>query len=308
MSRSSKKGPFVEERLLGRIEAMNDAGKKQMIRTWSRSSTVFPDMVGHTIAVHDGRKHVPVFISEQMVGHKLGEFAPTRHFRGHAGDSKTQVKTVTQPSRPYVGATAKYVQCPPRKARLVADHIRGRSVPEARTILAFTQRAAAHDIEKVLRSAVANAESNPNLRWDGDELVVAAVYVDEGPTLKRWQHRARGRVSRILKRTCHITIKLELPESPLRRGKASASADAPKRRRRGGGAAAAGARRRGRRRRQWPNGSESSSRRPARRRHPRLEVELDGSATRSSRAPCSRTSRSASTSSRSSRTRACRTS
>jgi small subunit ribosomal protein S19 len=92
VSRSSRKGPFVEQRLLDRITAMNDNGKKQMIRTWSRSSTVFPEMVGHTIAVHDGRKHVPVFISEQMVGHKLGEFAPTRHFRGHAGDSKTQVR------------------------------------------------------------------------------------------------------------------------------------------------------------------------------------------------------------------------
>ena len=92
MSRSSKKGPFVEERLMSRITAMNDAARKQMIRTWSRSSTIFPEMVGHTIAVHDGRKHVPVFISEQMVGHKLGEFAPTRHFRGHAGDSRTQVK------------------------------------------------------------------------------------------------------------------------------------------------------------------------------------------------------------------------
>jgi len=77
---------------MSRITAMNDSGRKQMIRTWSRTSTVFPDMVGHTIAVHDGRKHVPVFISEQMVGHKLGEFAPTRHFRGHAGDSKTHVK------------------------------------------------------------------------------------------------------------------------------------------------------------------------------------------------------------------------
>ena len=82
----------MEQRLLDRITAMNDGGRKQMIRTWSRASTVFPEMVGHTIAVHDGRKHVPVFISEQMVGHKLGEFAPTRHFRGHAGDSRTQVK------------------------------------------------------------------------------------------------------------------------------------------------------------------------------------------------------------------------
>ena len=83
MSRSSKKGPFVEDRLMKRIEAMNTANAKRMIRTWSRSSTIFPDMVGHTIAVHDGRKHVPVFVTEQMVGHKLGEFAPTRYFRGH---------------------------------------------------------------------------------------------------------------------------------------------------------------------------------------------------------------------------------
>jgi small subunit ribosomal protein S19 len=92
VSRSSKKGPFVEERLLARIEAMNTSGSKQMIRTWSRSSTIFPEMIGHTIAVHDGRKHVPVFISDQMVGHKLGEFAPTRIFRGHAGDRQAQVK------------------------------------------------------------------------------------------------------------------------------------------------------------------------------------------------------------------------
>jgi small subunit ribosomal protein S19 len=92
MSRSSKKGPFVEDRLLSRVEAMNAAGEKRMIRTWSRASTIFPVMVGHTIAVHDGRKHVPVFVSEQMVGHKLGEFAPTRTFRSHAGDRQAQVK------------------------------------------------------------------------------------------------------------------------------------------------------------------------------------------------------------------------
>ncbi len=88
MSRSSKKGPFVEERLLARIEAMNASGDKRMVRTWSRTSTIFPEMVGHTIAVHDGRKHVPVFVSESMVGHKLVEFAPTRLFRGHAGTGK----------------------------------------------------------------------------------------------------------------------------------------------------------------------------------------------------------------------------
>ena len=88
MSRSSKKGPYVEDRLMSRIEAMNSSGTKQMIRTWSRASTIFPEMVGHTIAVHDGRRNVPVFISESMVGHKLGEFAPTRLYRGHAGTAK----------------------------------------------------------------------------------------------------------------------------------------------------------------------------------------------------------------------------
>ena len=92
MGRSAKKGPFVDERLMSRIQKLNDAGEKKVLRTWSRSSTIFPEFVGHTIAVHDGRKHVPVFVSESMVGHKLGEFAPTRTFRGHAGDRTTQVK------------------------------------------------------------------------------------------------------------------------------------------------------------------------------------------------------------------------
>ena len=86
MSRSLKKGPFVEPRLLDRIEKMNAVGEKNVVKTWSRSSTIFPEMVGHTIAVHDGRKHVPVYVTESMVGHKLGEFAPTRTFKGHSAD------------------------------------------------------------------------------------------------------------------------------------------------------------------------------------------------------------------------------
>ncbi|MEA4901697.1 30S ribosomal protein S19 [Desulfitobacterium sp.] len=89
MSRSLKKGPYVEERLLARVEGMNTAGEKRVLKTWSRSSTIFPQMVGHTIAVHDGRKHVPIYITEDMVGHKLGEFAPTRTYKGHAGSEKT---------------------------------------------------------------------------------------------------------------------------------------------------------------------------------------------------------------------------
>ena len=123
---------------------------------------------------------------------------------------------VAQDDRMRVRAQAKWVRTSARKARVVLDHIRGRSVPEARTILAFTPRAAATDIEKVLRSAVANAEANHGL--DGDDLVVEAAYADEGPTLKRWKPRARGRVNRIRKRTCHVTLVLaEVPEQNTRR-------------------------------------------------------------------------------------------
>ena len=88
MSRSVKKGPFVQEKLLEKIEALNAANDKKVVRTWSRSSTILPAFVGHTIAVHDGRKHVPVYVTEDMVGHKLGEFAPTRTFKGHAGEER----------------------------------------------------------------------------------------------------------------------------------------------------------------------------------------------------------------------------
>lgn len=90
MGRSIKKGPFVQPVLLKRVQEMNAAGEKKILKTWSRSSTIFPDFVGHTFAVHDGRKHVPVYVTEDMVGHKLGEFAPTRTFKGHAGSKTTK--------------------------------------------------------------------------------------------------------------------------------------------------------------------------------------------------------------------------
>ncbi len=128
-----------------------------------------------------------------------------------------------------VRAQAKWVHSSARKARLVTDLIRGRSVPEARTILAFSQRAVAKDIDKVLRSAVANAESRPDLHWNGDDLVIQTAYADEGPTLKRWRARARGRVNRINKRTCHIT--LVLAPNP-RAAQAPAQAEAKPRRQR----------------------------------------------------------------------------
>ena len=128
--------------------------------------------------------------------------------------------------RQEVKAVAKWVRMSPRKARLVIEHIRGRSVPEARTVLAFTQRAAAREIEKVLSSAVANAEANHDL--DGDELVVSAAYVDEGPAMKRWRPRARGRAARIRKPTCHITVKLATVErAPEPAPKAEPKAEEP---------------------------------------------------------------------------------
>jgi large subunit ribosomal protein L22 len=128
---------------------------------------------------------------------------------------------------PEVRAQAKWVRMSPRKARLVVDHIRGRSVPEARTVLAFTQRAAAREVEKVLRSAIANAEANHGLV--GDELIVSSAVVDDGPTMKRWRARARGRVARIRKPTCHITIKLQAVEAPqVRRAEPEPAAEEEK--------------------------------------------------------------------------------
>jgi large subunit ribosomal protein L22 len=132
---------------------------------------------------------------------------------------------VSSVETPEVRAIAKWVHMSPRKARLVARHISGRSVPEARTVLAFTQRAAAREIEKVLRSAVANAEANHGL--NGDNLVVSAAYVDEGPVMKRWRARARGRVARIKKPTCHITVKLTPAEGAITHTHAPTAAAVP---------------------------------------------------------------------------------
>jgi small subunit ribosomal protein S19 len=103
MSRSTKKGPFISDSLRAKVEKMNQAKDKKVIKTWARASVIFPDMVGHTIAVHDGKKHIPVFISENMVGHRLGEFAPTRHFRGHG----THVEKTTGPGAPAAAPAGK---------------------------------------------------------------------------------------------------------------------------------------------------------------------------------------------------------
>ena len=173
MPRSLKKGPFVDDHLLKKVDVQNDKGTKNVIKTWSRRSMIVPDMLGHTIAVHDGRKHVPVFVTESMVGHKLGEFAPTRTFRGHEKDdrkappslggrdcgrlrrrpSKVTAMEARAPARGYVRVT-------PMKARRVVDLVRGLHADGGAAILRFAPQAASEPVDKVLDSAIANAEHN----------------------------------------------------------------------------------------------------------------------------------------------------
>ena len=137
MSRSLKKGPFIEPKLLKKIEAMNTRGEKKVVRTWSRASTIFPQMVGHTIAVHDGRRHVPIYITENMVGHRLGEFAPTRHFRGHVAEKSSCSEGKVSHGHD-IRAHASFVSMSAQKARLVVDMVRGKPAVEALNLLQFT--------------------------------------------------------------------------------------------------------------------------------------------------------------------------
>jgi len=160
--RSLKKGPFIDHHLITKVNKAVETKDRKPIKTWSRRSTVFPEMVGLTIAVHNGRQHIPVLVNENMVGHKLGEFALTRTFRGHL------------------------------------------PVDKALDALNFGVTKSSDLMKKVLESAIANAEHNEGA--DIDELHVAKVFVDEGPTMKRIQTRAKGRANRILKRTSHIKV------------------------------------------------------------------------------------------------------
>ena len=196
MARSLKKGPFADASLLKKVDAMNASGQKTVIKTWSRRSTIFPQMVSHTIAVHDGRKHVPVYITEDMVGHKLGEFVPTRTYRGHG------TKKDTRPS-----AKLSYARVSVQKACFVLDAIRGKDVQTALGIVTYNPRYASTLIEKLLKSAIANAENNNGM--SADNLYVAECYADKGPTMKRIRPRAQGRAYRIEKRMSHITIVLD---------------------------------------------------------------------------------------------------
>src|SRR5260364_382887 len=176
MSRSIKKGPFCDLHLLKKVEAATAKNDKRPIKTWSRRSTIFPDFIGLTIAVHNGRQHIPVYISENMVGRKLGEFVLTRTFKGHTA----------------------------QKTRLVADQIRGLSVDRALNMLAFSPQKAAGIVKKVVESAIANAEHNQGA--DIDDLKIQCICVDKAKSFKRSRARAKGRGHRIEKQTCHIAV------------------------------------------------------------------------------------------------------
>ena len=253
MPRSLKKGPFVDDHLLKKVDALNTAGEKKVIKTWSRRSTIIPEMVGHTIAVHDGRKHVPVYVTESMVGHKLGEFAPTRTFRFHAGQESGGRAAMTRPEDQrgrHQGRRAhRHASRRPLRADVGVKVARGaRPHPRhgrrpADDVLRFSERDAAIVVRKCLASAVANAQNND--AQDPEELYVSACFADEGPTLKRFRPRARGRATRIRKRTCHITVIVSrMPEARLEQQRAKRSGPAATGRRAGRGAAAAAAARR----------------------------------------------------------------
>src|ERR1051325_2171255 len=208
MGRSVQKGPFTDTHLESKLTALTAANEKKVVRTWSRRSTILPEFVGHTIAVHNGKKFIPVYITENMVGHKLGEFSPTRTFKGHS------VKAATEKSaKPALEeamqskAEARYIRISPQKARLVVDLIRGKQAGAALTTLRTTNKRIAPAVEKVLQSAIANA-THKSEDVDVDRLFVSEAYVNDGPRMKRVRPAPMGRAYRYQRRLAHIVIKV----------------------------------------------------------------------------------------------------
>ena len=240
MPRSLKKGPFVDDHLIKKVDVQNDKGTKNVIKTWSRRSMIVPAMLGHTIAVHDGRKHVPVFVTEAMVGHKLGEFAPTRTFRGHVKDDRRVAPWLTRPSSAKACTTARaqaelrprHADEGPPRGRPDPRHAgrRGAGRPAVRTAVGQRARLQGRRQRGRQRPAAGRA-GRPPARRRGPASC-AEAYVDEGPTLKRFRPRAQGRAFRVRKRTSHITVVVApRPEDAARRPPSSPRAEASTKRR-----------------------------------------------------------------------------
>ena len=203
MPRSLKKGPFVDGHLMKKVDSAVANSDRRVLKTWSRRSTILPEMVGLTFAVHNGKKFVPVFVTENMVGHKLGEFSPTRTFHGHAADKKAKAAQ-TSGRDMESKAIAKFQRVSPRKTRLVARNVQGLGVEEAMNLLRFTPNKPAGVLYGVVKSALANASQLGGV--DVDAMVVKEIVVNEGPSWKRFMPRAQGRATKIRKRTSHITV------------------------------------------------------------------------------------------------------
>ena len=258
MARSLKKGPFVDDHLLKKVDELNAKGEKRVIKTWSRRSTIIPDMVGHTIAVHDGRKHVPVYITESMVGPQAGRVRPHPHLpvprrpgTGGAavGDARSQAQREPRlPAPAGVEGPRRHRGDPlgagrrPLRPRVAVQGPRGpRPDPRPRRRPGPPRSCCASaSATRPPWSARSWRRPSPTpsttTRMIGDELFVSACFADEGPTLKRWRPRARGRATRIRKRTCHMTVIVSrLPDSELRQRRAQRAQAVTGRRPRAGG-------------------------------------------------------------------------
>ena len=231
MARSVWKGPFVDGYLLKKAEKTRASGRHEMIKIWSRRSTILPQFVGLTFGVYNGQKHIPVMVTEEMVGHKFGEFAPTRTFYGHSSDRKAKRASGpaaaprrgagAAPAEPRESemskkarersladneakAVARMLRVSPQKLNLLAQLIRGKKVAAALADLEFSRKRIARDVRKCLQSAIANAENNHDL--DVDDLVVAEAHVGKALVIKRFTPRGRGRMGRIFKPFANLTI------------------------------------------------------------------------------------------------------
>ena len=200
MARSVWKGPFVEESLIKKVEKVKNDPNRKPIKTWSRKSTIIPDFVGFSFLIYNGKKFIPITVSEDMVGHKFGEFAPTRQFFGHTPANKKYKKIDIKT----VKSVNKNVRSSVRKLKPILKSIVGKKVDVAMRDLTFSEKRISKDVKKTISSAVANAENN--YQYDIDNLIVKEAYCGKQIIMKRFRARAKGRAAEIMKPYSNVTI------------------------------------------------------------------------------------------------------